>query len=232
MEFKTFEEAFVAIVQDIYSLPDYIEQSRTGEMYEVLGYKYEVDDPTSFKFANEELGRIKYDYADYFYNWMMSGCGVEATEAFKKAYPNVSSYLDNPKSDALPANFNVFYGPRIIEQLPYIIKELETHPNSRRAVINILQASDLQLLDLDEKLEYPCCDSAMFTIRNGKLNLHLHMRSNNMANVAKLDMYLWGRAQCEIAEKLGLPVGRFISTIGSAHIFSSDFDYLKSINVL
>lgn len=232
MKFKTFQDAFIGIIQDIESNPDYVVPSRTGQMHETLGYKYEVEDPTTFVFNDKKLGRIQYDYAEYFYSWMMSGCGEEATEAFKKQYPNVTTYLDNPKSDALPANFNVFYGPRITAQLPIVLEELRKNPDTRRAVVNILQESDLKLLQIDTKLEFPCCDSAQFTIRDGKLNLHLHMRSNNMANVAKLDMYLWGRAQCEIAASMNLPLGRFISTIGSAHIFTTDFEYLNEIGIL
>ena len=80
-------------------------------------------------------------------------------------------------------------------------KELKDNPNSRRAVISILEKTDLLLLDKDETLEFPCADSATFYIREGKLNAHLHMRSQNMGQVAKLDMYLWGRFTNELAKE-------------------------------
>ena len=88
------------------------------------------------------------------------------------------------------------------------------------------------MLDSDETLEYPCADSATWSVRGGKLNLHLHMRSNNMANVAKLDMYLWGRFQCELAKELNFEPGHFTSSIVSAHIFSTDFEYLTDLGII
>lgn len=230
-EYRTFQEAFIANIQECYTSYDFETESRTGQQREVLGLSYKVADPSTFKFRDEELGRIGYDYAAQFYEWMTTGCGEEATEELKAKYPRTAKFLEKPKSKDLPDNFNVFYGPRILRQLPAITKELGK-TGSRRAVIQILNEEDQLLLDLDETLEYPCADSATFHVRNNKLYCHLHMRSNNMAQVVKLDMYLWGRFQCDYAQTLGLGVGSFSSSIASAHIFSSDFEYLKSIDVL
>jgi thymidylate synthase len=137
--------------------------------------------------------------------------------------------MEKPKSPDLPTNFNTFYGPRILQQLPHVEKELRDHPDTRRAVISILDKDDVLLLDKDESLEFPCCDSATFYIRDNKLNCHIHMRSQNMGQVLKLDMYLWGRFQNEIAEELGLPIGRFVSTVVSAHVFEKDIAYLNDL---
>jgi thymidylate synthase len=55
------------------------------------------------------------------------------------------------------------------------------------------------------------------------------MRSQNMGQVLKLDMYLWGRFQTQIAEELGLPTGKFTSTVVSAHVFEKDVTYLNDL---
>jgi hypothetical protein len=227
LEFNSFEDAFVGINRELISNPEYVSESRIGDMHEISGLTYEVSDMKSFKFPNESIGRLGYDYAHKFYDWMISG-SVD-NELLLKEYPGISRFMEKPKSTDLPDNFNTFYGPRILKQLPYIIKELTDHPTSRRAVISILDADDLQLLDKDETLEFPCCDSATFSIRNGKLNIHLHMRSQNMGQVLKLDMYLWSRFATEFAETLGLPTGKFSSSVVSAHTFKKDIEYLKSI---
>ena len=137
--------------------------------------------------------------------------------------------MEKPKSKDLPKNFNTFYGPRILEQLPMVKSELIKNPDTRRAVISIIYKEDLLLLDKDETLEFPCCDSATFSIRDNKLNVHVHMRSQNMGQVLKLDMYLWGRFTSELAEELDLPVGSLTSSVVSAHVFKKDFDYLKTL---
>jgi thymidylate synthase len=225
-----FEEAYRASIKHIWNHPDYITDSRIGDMREIQGFTYLVNDPSSFKFESENIGRIDYEYANSFYEWMVSGS--TDVESLAEEYPRTARFLNKPKSLNLPDNFNTFYGPRIVAQLPMVIKELTDNPNSRRAVISILTPQDLTLLDKDETLEFPCCDSATFSIREGRLNLHLHMRSQNMGQVLKLDMYLWGRFQCELAEKLNVDVGIFMSSVVSAHVFESDEQYLRDISIL
>jgi hypothetical protein len=227
LKFQTFEDAFLGINQELLSSPEFISTSRLGDMAEISSLSYEVQDLSSYIFKHEEIGRLDYRYADLFYQWMINGC--TDNDAILKEYPNVAKFMEKPKSDDLPANFNTFYGPRILQQLPHIEKELRNHPDTRRAVISILDKDDVLLLDKDESLEFPCCDSATFFIREGKLNVHLHMRSQNMGQVLKLDMYLWGRFACEFAKRLDLPVGKFTSSVVSAHIFNKDKQYLQSI---
>lgn len=225
--FETFEEAFLQTSQHIIDNPEFQTSSRIGEVHEITGLSYDVLDLTSYQFTNESIGRLDYDYADTFYRWMMNGC-TDSTEIIDK-YPNITKFMEKPKSDQLPANFNTFYGPRILSQLPAIEKELRDKPDTRRAVIMILDKDDLNLLDKNESLEFPCTDSATFFIRDGKLNVHVHMRSQNMGQVLKLDMYLWGRFTCELAEKLEVDTGKFSSSVVSAHVFNKDFDYLQNL---
>ena len=90
--YKTFQDAFLGNAQFIMDNPDYENTSRTGDQHEMIGFAYTVDDPTTFEFKDKEIGRIKYDYASYFYDWMMSGCGTEATQAFMDKYPHVTNY--------------------------------------------------------------------------------------------------------------------------------------------
>jgi hypothetical protein len=226
----TFEEAFKQSIKQIWDIPDYVTDSRLGNMREIQGFTYLVNDPSTFEFDNKAIGRIQYQYASDFYDFMISG-STDAEAAFKE-YPNVARFVTKPKSPDLPDNFNTFYGPRIVAQLPAIIKELTDNPNSRRAVISILAPQDLELLDKDETLEFPCCDSATFSIREGALNLHLHMRSQNMGQVLKLDMYLWGRFQTYFADVLKVKLGIFMSSVVSAHVFESDEEYLTSLEII
>lgn len=225
--YNTFEEAFLGNIEQIIKSPEFKTTSRIGPVYEISGLSYEVRDLSTYRFKDESIGRLDYDYADTFYRWMITGC-TDSTEILEK-YPNVSKFMEKPKSKDLPENFNTFYGPRILEQRSFIVEELKAHPDSRRAVISIIYKEDLQLLDKDESLEFPCTDSATFFIRNGKLNCHLHMRSQNMGQVIKLDMYLWGRFSEELAKELNVEMGKFSCSIVSAHVFEKDFDYLESL---
>jgi thymidylate synthase len=225
--FKTFQEAFLGINKTIIEDPIFVSDSRLGFMNEIPGFSYSVEDITSYVFPNPSIGRLDYNYANLFYEWMVNGCTDNST--ILEQYPTTAKFMEKPKSSELPDNFNTFYGPRILEQLPYIKKELTENQTTRRAVISILDKSDLQLLDKNENLEFPCCDSATFFIRDNKLNVHVHMRSQNMGQVLKLDMYLWARFTIELAEDLGIKPGSFISSIVSAHVFKRDINYLMEL---
>lgn len=225
--YSTFEDAFIEISNHIINNPEFITDSRIGDVHEICALSYEIDSLASYQFKTESIGRLNYDYADKFYQWMISGCTDNSV--ILEDYPQIARFMEKPKSSELPENFNTLYGPRILSQLPYVIQELKVNPNSRRAVISILDAGDLLLLDKDESIEFPCCDSATIYIRDGKLHIHLHMRSQNMGQVLKLDMYLWGRFACEMAEELQCELGKFTSSVVSAHVFTKDFEYIKSL---
>jgi len=226
-EYNTFEEAFIGLNQELIEKYQYNIESRIGTTLEICPILYKINDVSTYKFDNEKIGRLDYEYCDTYYNWMISG-NTEIKELAEK-YPNTSRFLEKPKSNLLPENFNTFYGPRINYQLENIINELKNNKNTRRAVISILDKEDTNLLALDETLEFPCTDSATFYIRNNKLNVHVHMRSQNVGQVIKLDMYLWGRFTTELANKLGYAPGSFTSSIVSAHLFTRDLDYLKEL---
>lgn len=223
--FPSFQTAFKVLNAEIINNPQFVTDSRIGRCNEIGSASIEILDPTTFMFTDAKINRISYEYAEAFWKFMISG-GTDAAEAFKE-YPNVAKFIDKPKSDVLPANFNTFYGPRIVAQLPALLKELKEKPNSRRVVFQILQEQDQALLDSDESLEYPCTDSVTYYIRDGKLYAHTHMRSQNCAIVMQLDFYLQGKLMQYIADECGVQLGTYSHTMVSAHVFERDFDYVR-----
>ena len=229
--YKTYEEAFAKNICEVYANGTK-HSSRTYEMYEILGYSYKVDDASSYQYK-KNYGRIDYEYAKTFFEWLVAGSTPELTAKFIEKYPNVKGYLERPKSSNVPENFNAFYGPRICEQLPFVLEELKKE-NSRRAVISILKAEDNILYNANEstETEYPCCDSITFNIRDNKLYMHVHMRSQNFGQVAKLDNYLMGRLHEHIAKELHADVGYATWSIVSAHVFERDIQYFYESGIL
>ena len=224
---NTFYQAFKKLNRQILNYPHRVCESRIGPVNESFAQQFVVLFPEQgAKFTDPNVDRIDYEYAEAFWKFMISG-GTDATEVFKD-YPNVAKFINKPKSDSLPKNFNTFYGPRIVAQLPAIIEELKTNPESRRAVIQILNAEDHVLLDSDETLEYPCTDSMTYSIRDGLLFTHVHMRSQNVATVLQLDMYLQYKLMEHIADLLDVGLGEYSCSIVSAHIYERDFGYVKN----
>ena len=94
----------------------------------------------------------------------------------------------------------------------------------------ILDAGDLQLLDKDETLEFPCTISLNFQRRGDKLILSTFMRSQNLAVVFQLDIYLQMRLLHKIAGELGISVDKteYHVTMANGHLFERDFDYVRN----
>ena len=208
--------------------PEFISETRIGRAHELIDVTGRATSTLDFQFIDARINRIGYDYADKFWDFMISG-GTDAQEAFKD-YPNVAKFMAKPKSDALPANFNTFYGPRVAKQYHSIVEELFRNPTTRSATMMILDANDLQLLDKDETLEFPCTISWNFQIRGGKLIMSCFMRSQNIATVFQLDIYLQIRLLHKIAAALSIKPEdtEYHVHMANGHLFERDFDYVRS----
>jgi thymidylate synthase len=65
------------------------------------------------------------------------------------------------------------YGPKVVDQLPYVVKKLQEDPESRQAGLTIWRESPGPTKDV------PCTIAIFATIRNGRLNLSVFMRSSD-----------------------------------------------------
>lgn len=228
IQYPTLEKMFKGLNAEALGDPDFVSETRIGRAHELIDVSASATSTLDFVFDDKRINRIGYVYAEKFYDFMVSG-GTDAQEAMKD-YPNVAKFVSKPKSDALPANFNTFYGPRIAKQYDSIVAELKRSPTSRRASMMILDANDLQLLDKDEALEFPCTIALNFFIRGGKLILSTIMRSQNIAIVLQLDIYLQIRLLHKIAAELGMKLEdtEYHVHMVNGHVFERDFDYVRS----
>jgi len=65
------------------------------------------------------------------------------------------------------------YGPRIHQQLDYVVKKLLDDPDTRQAVLTLWDRNP------GPSKDYPCTVAMDFKLRGGKLNLHVFMRSSD-----------------------------------------------------
>lgn len=120
--------------------------------------------------------------------------------------------------------FNAPYGYRLRtgvtqtqDQLANVVNILRSDPNSRQAVCQIWDDSDLG----EHTKDKACNMSIVFRIRNGKLCMTVYNRSNDMiwgaygANVVQFSMI-----QEYVAAHLGLPLGEYTQVSNSYHIYT------------
>jgi hypothetical protein len=228
LQFANMEAMFKGLNAAALNNPEFVSETRIGRAHELIDVTVRALDTSDYIFADTRINRIDYKYASTFWDFMISG-GTDAQEAFKE-YPNVAKFLVKPKSDALPASYNTYYGPRIVKQYGSLIAELKRTPTSRRATMMILNENDLNLLDKNETLEFPCTIAYHLSIRGEKLILSTVMRSQNVAVVLQLDLYLQIRLLHMAAAELGIDPRNteYHCHMINGHIFERDFDYIKS----
>ena len=123
--------------------------------------------------------------------------------------PNMKAFLDG-------GIFKGAYGIRAGAQIDKIVELLKNDPETRQAVITLRDP----YRDLFEKSkDVPCTIAMSFRIRNGKLNMTTHMRSNDLVWGFPYDVIQFCLLQMTIAKELGIENGTYTHHADSLHIY-------------
>lgn len=148
--------------------------------------------------------------------WMLSGQNlVGLIEPFNKSITMAA--------DEGQYSFAGAYGPKIIEQVPYVIDTLRKDPDSRQAVLSIWRERPRESRDI------PCTVAMQFFIREKALEMCVYMRSNDAWLGLPYDVFNFTMLQRFIASCLDVGVGTYHHFVGSLHLY--DRDYAKAENV-
>lgn len=166
------------------------------------------------------------EYAEKFAECLIAG----SMDALISLVPDsAKKYLIKPEHEQLPDNFSVLYCDRIAKQLPFVLSEL-AQPNSRRAVIVLLDGADYIITQLEETkdLEFSCTSYISFFKEQGKLSMHVNMRSQSL-HLLPLDCFNFRQLQKYIASIANIPVYKHHITFTNLHVYSRHFELAKKI---
>src|SRR5690606_16440201 len=108
------------------------------------------------------------------------------------------------------------FGTFIVDQLAHVVDLLRVDPLTRRAVISIYDPA----IDVADGKDIPCNNWLHFLSRNGKLDLHVATRSNDLIwGWSGINAFEWSALQEVVAGLLGIHVGSLNFSIGSLHIY-------------
>lgn len=176
-----------------------------------------VEDPTR-NIVSSPIRNMPMRYAVGELAWYLSGSNrVSDISRFAKKWAAIS---DDGETN------NSAYGWRIFNKFGFnqweTVKEaLQEDPNSRQAVIHIKDADNRPTKDL------PCTVYLQFLIRDGKLNLSVHMRSNDIWMGVPYDMFSFCFLQMKMAMELGVDIGTYTHYAGSLHLYERDYEAAK-----
>jgi thymidylate synthase len=200
--------------------------NRTGEPHsprgqatrEILGHQTRVD--MRFPIVTNPDRKMGYKFMAAEAAWILSGDDrVSTISPFSRA---ISKFSDNGET------FFGAYGPKIIDQLAYIVKTLEHDPDSRQAVINIWRENPGKSKDI------PCSISVQFLIRNNKLHCQYTMRSSDAWLGWVYDVFNFSMLSGVVLLGLGdiypqLKLGTLTLTAGSQHLYDRDRDGYSAV---
>jgi len=80
-----------------------------------------------------------------------------------------------------------------------------------------------------------CLQRLWFRVQNNRLNMNIHIRSNDAYKAAFMNMYAFVELQKYVADQVGVEVGEYIHIADSFHIYGSYFDefrgFLKTVEM-
>lgn len=188
--------------------------SRDGAVVgEITDAVFCVEDPTR-NIVTSPIRKMPMRYAVGELAWYLSGSNrVQDISQFSKVWEKLS---DDGETN------NSAYGWRIFskfgfDQWEYVKELIRKDPNTRQAVIHIKDADNKQTKDT------PCTVYLQFLLRGGKLNLSVHMRSNDIWMGVPYDMFSFCFLQVKMAMELGVEVGQYTHYAGSLHLYERDY---------
>lgn len=133
---------------------------------------------------------------------------------FVTASPRYASFVD-PGTGEL----EVAYGPRVGLQMEHAEQRLRSDPSSRQAHVDFWREHDYPGLRA-----YPCVVSCGFTVRDGRLDQFVEMRSNDLWLGFPYDAFTFCQLQATLANVLGVGLGHYLHYARSLHLYAKDMD--------
>lgn len=157
--------------------------------------------------------------------WVLSG--RNDMEFLTRYLPRATDYSD----DGL--TWRGAYGPRLrnygendLDQVEHVVNLLRASPATRQAVVNIYDAD----VDTQPGLDIPCNDFLHFLSRNGNLDLHIFVRSNDaMWGWSGINVFEWSSLLEIVAGMVGLNVGALHFSVSSFHLYEQHWEKAQQI---
>ncbi|MGN8161659.1 thymidylate synthase [Pantoea sp. 22096] len=209
------KEVHAAIIKDGSRI-----KASKGDTIEILGASLVLTDPVKRVSRTESRSKIISCMGEFL--WYLTG---DNKLSFIERY--ISIYKEFAEDDG---TIRGGYGPRIFSmhnihnQLENIITQLSHKKTSRRALVQLFDASDLalKLNDSKEYKDIPCTISLQFLIRDEKLNLFVNMRSNDAFKGLTHDIFAFTMIQEFIARILNCGLGQYYHYVSSMHLYEDD----------
>ncbi|WP_224928688.1 thymidylate synthase [Bacillus safensis] len=109
-----------------------------------------------------------------------------------------------------------------VDQITKLIHDIEHNPNSRRMIVSAWNPGEIDQMALP-----PCHCLFQFYVSNGKLSCQLYQRSADIFLGVPFNIASYALLTMMIAKVTNLEPGKFIHTLGDAHIYQNHLPQVK-----
>lgn len=202
-----------AAVEAVLSSGDLLHPSK-GEVRDITGVTLELTNPLARLSRSEGRSRLVSCVGELC--WYLSGTNDTNFIAY---------YLPRRQDDDEDGRIHGGYGPRLFggtgpNQVQYVIDLLRGSPDSRKAVVQIFDQSDVAQPHRD----VPCTSTLQFLVRNDELRMIVNMRSNDAYLGLPHDIFAFTMLQEMVARDLDLGLGAYVHHAASLHVYTADTD--------
>jgi len=215
MKENTTNSTWLKLLADCSQKPRFVSSPRGQEVKELMAGQYIVKMP-AFLDLKERNVNVPFMFAEA--AWIISGSNqLEEITPYMKVYANFS-------------DDGVFlrgaYGPKIVDQLGYVVDSIEKDNDTRQAVINIWRERPGPSKDTS------CTLSMQFLLRKGVLHMVTTMRSHDAVLGFTYDVFTFSMVANSVrlllkARGIECELGDLVVTAGSLHLYKKHFDDVK-----
>ena len=225
---KNFAEAYKQILQSVLLNPDHVTSPRGQKTNEIRNLVVEIEDTTDILFFNKERG-IPARYLAGELIWYFSGRDdLEFISKYSSFWDKIS---DNGKCNS--AYGNLLFTEKNsegISEWEWAREALIADEDSRQAIVRF----NNPVHSYKGNKDFVCTLTGIFSIRDGKLDFTVTMRSNDVFFGMTFDypffMLLQHQMRCHLLKYYPyLQLGKFTHFIVSAHMYERNFKTCRNM---
>ncbi len=218
---ENFSQVFPKMLSDLYD-----KSNRVANTYELENVTFQIENTKSCLIKNN-IHPSKTEYIKREFEWYLNGnYNVNELAKYAKLWHSVSD----------DGYVNSNYGKIIKERNSFgetpwswCVKKLLQDMNTRKAILHFSSPIHNQPFTKD----YVCCMYAMFTIRNGRLNMKVSFRSNDVIFGLMNDIAwfsLLHQNMFNIIKKYyNIKLGTYTHSMDSLHLYEKHFNKVEEM---
>ncbi len=109
-----------------------------------------------------------------------------------------------------------------IDQIKNVVEMIKNNPESRRLIVSAWNVADIDQMKLP-----PCHTMFQFYVADGRLSCQLYQRSGDVFLGVPFNIASYALLTMMMAQVCGLKPGKFVHTLGDAHIYLNHIDQIN-----